>query len=308
MDRMYRFTRIIADHKLISVLSAVPTMQQLDAASAFAPLHTPVALSVIRFARKHYPELPQVACFDTTFHIDLPDVARVLPIPRELLSEGIQRYGFHGLSCESILQQLGDDMPRRLIIAHLGNGASVTAVRNGTSIDTSMGLTPSGGLVMGTRSVELDPGVLIYLMREKKLDAAMLEDIIDHRSGLLGISGISSDMRRLHETASTSVDARLAIDMFCYSVRKQIAAMIAVLGGVDLIIFTGGIGENDSEVRGAICGGLNWAGVFIDDKRGNLSKPRCQVQVLPLQEDEQIARHTCAHAFARRLVTGAPHL
>ena len=189
MDRMYRFTRIIADHKLISVLSAVPTMQQLDAASAFAPLHTPVALSVIRFARKHYPELPQVACFDTTFHIDLPDVARVLPIPRELLSEGIQRYGFHGLSCESILQQLGDDMPRRLIIAHLGNGASVTAVRNGTSIDTSMGLTPSGGLVMGTRSVELDPGVLIYLMREKKLDAAMLEDIIDHRSGLLGISG-----------------------------------------------------------------------------------------------------------------------
>ena len=114
MDRMYRFTRIIADHKLISVLSAVPTMQQLDAASAFAPLHTPVALSVIRFARKHYPELPQVACFDTTFHIDLPDVARVLPIPRELLSEGIQRYGFHGLSCESILQQLGDDMPRRL--------------------------------------------------------------------------------------------------------------------------------------------------------------------------------------------------
>ena len=149
MDRMFRFTRIIADHKLISVLSAVPTMQQLDAASAFAPLHTPVALSVIRFARKHYPELPQVACFDTTFHIDLPDVARVLPIPRELQSEGIQRYGFHGLSCESILHQLGDDLPRRLIIAHLGNGASVTAVMNGKSIDTSMGLTPSGGLVMG---------------------------------------------------------------------------------------------------------------------------------------------------------------
>jgi acetate kinase len=267
-------------------------MQQLDAASAFAPLHTPVALSVIRFARKHFPALPQIACFDTTFHIDLPDVARVLPIPREWQAEGIQRYGFHGLSCESILHQLGDDPPARLIIAHLGNGASVTAVRNGKSIDTSMGMTPSGGLIMGTRSGELDPGVLIYLMREKKLDAGRLEDVIDHRSGLLGISGISSDMRRLHEASSTSADARLAIDMFCYSVRKQIAAMIAVLGGVDLIVFTGGIGENDTDVRGAICGGLDWAGVFIEDKRGNLSRPRCEVDVLPSQEDEQIARHT----------------
>jgi acetate kinase len=268
-------------------------MQQLYAASAFAPLHTPVALSVIRFARKRYPELPQVACFDTTFHIDLPDVARVLPIPRELRSEGIERHGFHGLSCESILHQLGDDTPGRLIIAHL-NGASVTAVRNGKSINTSMGLTPSGGVVMGTRSGELDPGVLIYLMREKQLDAAMLEDMIDHRSGLLGISGISSDMRRLHETASINIGARLAIDMFCYSVRKQIAAMIAVLGGVDLIVFTGGIGENDGEVRGAICRGLDWAGVVLEDERDGRSTRRCQVRVLASQEDEQIARHTRA--------------
>jgi acetate kinase len=273
-------------------------MQQLDAASAFAPLHTPVALSVIRFARKHFPALPQIACFDTTFHIDLPDVARVLPIPREWLSEGIQRYGFHGLSCESILYQLGEDAPRRLIIAHLGNGASVTAVRNGKSIDTSMGLTPSGGLIMGTRSGELDPGVLIYLMREKKLDAAMLEDMIDHRSGLLGISGISSDMRRLHEAASTSVDAQLAVDMFCYSVRKQIAAMIAVLGGVDLIVFTGGIGENDEQVRGAICGGLDWAGVGLEEERDDPLMPRCQVRVLASQEDEQIARHTRVFALS----------
>ena len=271
-------------------------MQQLDAASAFAPLHTPVALSVMRFARKHFPALPQIACFDTTFHIDLPDVPGC-SIPREWQAEGIQRYGFHGLSCESIVHQLGGDTPARLIIAHLGNGASITAIRDGKSIDTSMGMTPSGGLVMGTRSGEIDPGVLIYLMREKKLDAAKLEDMIDHRSGLLGISGISSDMRRLHEAASTNADARLAIDMFCYSVRKQIAAMIAVLGGVDLIVFTGGIGENDSEVRGAICRGLDWAGVFIEDKRDNLSKPRCRVQVLPSQEDEQIARHTCALAL-----------
>ena len=272
-------------------------MQQLDAASAFAPLHTPVALSVIRFARKHFPALPQIACFDTTFHIDLPIIARVLPIPRELQAEGIQRYGFHGLSCESILHQLGDDPPARLIIAHLGSGASVTAIRDGKSIDTSMGMTPSGGLVMGTRSGEIDPGVLIYLMREKRLDAAKLEDVIDHRSGLLGISGVSSDMRRLHEAASSNVDARLAIDMFCYSVRKQIAAMMAALGGADLIVFTGGIGENDREVRGTICGGLDWAGVFIEDKRDPLSTPRCQVQVLPSQEDEQIARHTCALAL-----------
>jgi acetate kinase len=272
-------------------------MQQLDAASAFAPLHTPVALSVMRFARKHFPALPQIACFDTTFHIDLPDVARVLPIPRELQSEGIQRYGFHGLSCESILHQLGDDPPARLIIAHLGNGASVTAVRNGISIDTSMGLTPSGGVIMGTRSGELDPGVLIYLMREKKLDAAMLEDMIDHRSGLLGISGISSDMRRLHEAASTSADARLSIDMFCYSVRKQIAAMIAVLGGVDLIVFTGGIGENDEEARAAICSGLDWAGVALEDQPDGRSAPRCRVRVLASQEDEQIARHTRTFAL-----------
>jgi acetate kinase len=272
-------------------------MQQLDAAAAFAPLHTPVALSVMRFARKHFPALPQIACFDTTFHIDLPDVARVLPIPRELQSEGIQRYGFHGLSCESIVHQLGDDPPSRLIIAHLGNGASVTAVGNGKSIDTSMGLTPSGGVVMGTRSGELDPGVLIYLMREKKLDAAMLEDMIDHRSGLLGISGISSDMRRLHEAASASADARLSIDMFCYSVRKQIAAMIAVLGGVDLIVFTGGIGENDGEVRAAICSGLSWAGIALEGERDSRSAPRCEVRVLASQEDEQIARHARALAL-----------
>jgi acetate kinase len=272
-------------------------LHQLDAASAFAPLHTPAALSVIRFAREHFPALPQIACFDTTFHVDLPDVARVLPLPRELQSDGIQRYGFHGLSCESILHQLGDEPPARLIIAHLGNGASVTAVRNGKSIDTSMGLTPSGGVVMGTRSGELDPGVLIYLMREKKLDAAMLEDLIDHRSGLLGISGVGSDMRRLHEAASTSADARLAIDMFCYSIRKQIAAMIAVLGGVDLIVLTGGIGENDGEVRATICGGLSWAGIALEGGRDSRSAPPGQVRVLASQEDEQIARHTRAFAL-----------
>ena len=223
--------------------------QQLGEAAVFAPLHTPTAISVIRFTQEHFPRLPQVACFDTTFHAGMPDVARVLPIPRELQSLGIQRYGFHGLSCESIVHQLGDNVPGRLIIAHLGNGASVTAVKDGKSIDTSMGLTPSGGVIMGTRSGDLDPGILVYLMRELTFDAAKLEHMIDHRSGLMGISATSSNMRRLHEASSDNPDARLAIDMFCYSVRKQIAAMIAVLGGIDLIVFTGGIGENDGAVR-----------------------------------------------------------
>jgi acetate kinase len=272
---------------------------QLEAAAGFAPLHTPSALSVIRFAQQHFPGLPQVACFDTSFHAGLPDVARVLPIPRQLQSEGIWRYGFHGLSCESILHQLATELPDRLIIAHLGNGSSVTAVKNGKSIDTSMGLTPSGGVLMGTRSGDLDPGVLIYLMREKHFDAAALEDLIDHRSGFLGISGASSDLRRLHAAAAGNADARLAIEMFCYSVRKQIAGMIAALGGVDLIVFTGGIGENDGKVRAAICDGLSWAGISLDDPQHGAadnspgrSAPRRPVIVLPSQEDEQIARHT----------------
>ena len=284
-------------------------LRQLEAASAFAPLHTPTALSVIRYAQEHFPGLPQVACFDTSFHAELPEVARVLPMPKDLQLEGIQRYGFHGLSCESILHQLASGLPNdlsahlpeRLIIAHLGNGASVTAVKGGKSIDTSMGLTPTGGVMMGTRSGDLDPGVLVYLMREKQFDAAMLEELVDHRSGLLGISGVGSDMRRLHEAASSNTDARLAIQMFCYSVRKQVAAMIAALDGIDMLVFTGGIGENDAEVRVAICRGLSWIGVSLDEARNhsannpiNDSTSRCSVLVLASQEDEQIAHYTWA--------------
>jgi acetate kinase len=270
-----------------------PVMQLLESAAVFAPLHTPSALAVIRFAQRHFPGLPQVACFDTTFHAGMPEVARVLPIARDLQSLGIQRYGFHGLSCESIVHQL-ETVPERLIIAHLGNGASVTAVRNGRSIDTSMGLTPSGGVMMGSRSGDLDPGVLVYLMREQKFDVTKLEDLIDHRSGLMGVSGIGGDIRRLHDAASSNPDARLAIDMFCYSVRKQIAAMMAALGGVDLVVFTGGIGGNDGEVRASICAGLSWAGVSPDvtKERSSHNAPVARVLVLPSQEDEQIARHT----------------
>jgi acetate kinase len=276
-------------------------LRRLEAAVAFAPLHTPATLAVIRSASERFPGLPQVACFDTAFHAQMPDVARVLPIPGDLRSEGVHRYGFHGLSCESIVNQLGGELPERMIIAHLGNGASVTAVRRGKSIDTSMGLTPSGGLMMGTRSGDLDPGVLIYLLREKNLDAAKLEDLLDRRSGLLGISGISSDMRSLHEAALSSADARLAIQMFCSSACKQIAAMISVLDGVDLIVFTGGIGENDAAVRNMICDGLAWIGVTLDEARNrdkknpvNAAVSRCSVRVLASLEDEQIAGHTWA--------------
>ena len=279
----------------------VSVVHELEAATVFAPLHMPAAVSVIRFAQMHFPGLVQVACFDTAFHAGLPDVARLFPISRDLQLDGIHRYGFHGISCESIVRRLGNDLPSRLIIAHLGNGASVTAVKDGRSIDTSMGLTPTGGVIMGTRSGDLDPGVLIHLMREKKFDAAMLEDLINRQSGLLGISGVASDMRRLHEAAQSNADARLAIEMFCYSVRKQVAAMITALDGADMLVFTGGIGENDWQARAAICGGLNWIGVSLDDARNrSASNPindpasRCTVQVLASQEEEQIARLTWA--------------
>jgi acetate kinase len=272
-------------------------LDKLNAAVAFAPLHMPRALSVIRFAEAHFPALPQVACFDTSFHAHMPDLARVLPIPHELRADGVERYGFHGLSCESIVRQLGGALPSKLLIAHLGNGASITAVKDGQSIDTSMGLTPTGGIIMGTRSGDLDPGVLVYLARQKKLDATQLEELVDRRSGLLGVSGISADLRDLHKVAHSNTDARLAIDMFCYSAAKQLAAMSAALGGVDTIVFTGGVGENDAQVRTLICGHLGVIGVRVDAARNrDAGDPisdgasRCPVRVLPSQEDEQIAR------------------
>jgi acetate kinase len=275
-------------------------LSRLKAAVAFAPTHMPPALAVVAFAREHFAGVPQVACFDTTFHAQMPPVASVLPLPKALRDDGIERYGFHGLSCESILRQLGGEAPGRLIIAHLGNGASVTAVKFGKSVDTSMGLTPTGGVMMGSRTGDLDPGVLVYLLREKGFDGAMLENLVDHRSGLLGVSGIDGDMRRL-KAESSDTDAQLAIDMFHYSVRKEVAGMIAALGGIDLIVFTGGIGENDPRTRASVCAGLEWIGVSLDEAR-NLSATnplndqvsRCAVRVLPSREDEQIARHAWA--------------
>jgi acetate kinase len=278
---------------------------KLEDAAVFAPLHTPSALSAIDFAQEHFPRVPQVACFDTAFHADLPAIAKTLPLPAKLRSEGIHRYGFHGLSCESIVHQLGDRLPERLIVAHLGNGASITAIKDGRSIDTSMGLTPTGGVLMGTRSGDLDPGLMIYLAREKKFDAASLEDLVDRQSGLKAISGIASDMRILHARAAASPDARLAIDMFCYSAGKQIATMIVALNGVDMIVFTGGIGENDAEVRAKICARLSWIGIDLDCAANLTAKnpvngplSRCGIQVLASEEDAQIARHGRALVLA----------
>ncbi len=282
-------------------------LRQLETAQAFAPLHMAATLSVIQAALAQFAGLPQVACFDTVFHARMPEEARTLALPLALRELGIQRYGFHGLSCESIVQQLAQrphgPLPSRLLIAHLGNGASVTAVRDGVSIDTSMGLTPSGGLIMGSRSGDLDPGVLVYLARHQGFDAAMLEDLVDHRSGLTGISGLGGDMRLLHGAAASNPAAALAIRMFCYTVRKQLAALAAALDGVDAIVFTGGIGENDAAVRSEICNGLSSLGVQLDEARHralvnpiSTSESNCRVFVMPSLEDEQIARHTAALA------------
>jgi acetate kinase len=262
-------------------------MARLEQATAFAPLHGPAALSLIRAAQERYPDVPQIACFDTGFHKDMEDVAAVLPIPKEFRADGVRRYGFHGLSCQSIVRQLRPDLPERLIIAHLGSGASVTAVRNGRSADTSMGLTPSGGIVMASRAGDLDPGLLLYLMRERGMDAIGIEDMVDRRSGLLGISGVSGDLRKLHAAAATNADAALAIAIFCRSVAKQIAAMTASLRGADMIVFTGGIGENDAAVRSTICADLGWAGVPMDPAATN---GPVVVRVLASLEGAEMAR------------------
>lgn len=273
-------------------------LEQLDAAAAFAPVHAAPALALLGATREGFPGVPQVACFDTGFHAAMPLAASTLPVDRVLARDGIQRYGFHGLSCESIVRQLGADLPDRVVIAHLGHGCSVTAVRAGHSVDTTMGLTPSGGVIMGTRSGDLDPGLLLYLMRERGFDQASLEELVDHKSGLGGISGVSSDMRKLHEAAAENADARLAIEMFAIAVRKAIAAMATVLGGVDLVVFTGGIGEHDWQVRAMTCDSLAWMGIALDRARNRATArvitaagSAVEVQVLPSEEEAEIARH-----------------
>lgn len=275
----------LREHQLITA----EVLETLRSSIHFAPLHIPLALELVKQAQETFP-VPHFACFDTVFHRTLPDVASHLPLPARYFNEGVLRYGFHGLSCESVLHQLGNRFPSKLIIAHLGNGASVTAVRDGKSVDTSMGLTPTGGVPMSTRTGDLDPGVLLYLMRTEKLDADALENLLNHECGLAGLSGGESDMQELlmRRDAGDPL-AGLAVDAFCTGVREAIGSYAALLGGIDLLIFTAGIGEHSSAVRDLICTGLDFLGI-APGSGGAGSK----VLVLPSQEEVQIARHTRA--------------
>ena len=254
--------------------------KQLQAAVQFAPLHLPSSLSALQAVQKRLPKIPQVICFDTAFHRQLPDLSRLYPLPSELEKQGVRRYGFHGISLESIVAQL-KPLPSRLVVAHLGNGSSITAIRDGLSIDTSMGMTPSGGVMMGTRCGDLDPGLLVYLLRHGYEDVEKLESLIDRRSGLLAVSGRTSDVRELLSLRAHDRAAKLALDMFCYQVRKQVAAMAAALGGFDALVFTGGIGEHASEIRAEICNGLGFLG---------LSQTVTGL-MLPSKEDLQLVRN-----------------
>ena len=272
-------------------------LEQLVAASEFAPLHVPVALKLIPAAQRSFPGVPEFACFDTVFHKTLPEAAARFALPERFWKAGVRRYGFHGLSCESVLHALGVDAPRRIIVAHLGNGASVTAIADGLSVDTSMGLTPTGGVIMGTRTGDLDPGVLLHLLRTGVSGVDELEKLLDKESGLLGISGLSSDMRRLHE-ARENREAQLAIEMFCRSVRKTIAGLVAILGSLELLVFTGGIGENDAAVRAKICRGLESFGIVLDaasnSRNGDTvsaAESHVRVRIIPSREEAQMARH-----------------
>jgi acetate kinase len=273
-------------------------LAELEAAAQFAPLHVPVALRLIRLTRQEYPAVPQFACFDTAFHSTLSEQASRFALPDRFWQAGVRRYGFHGLSCESILHTLGADVPPRMIIAHLGSGASITAIADGKSVDTTMGLTPTGGIVMGTRTGDLDPGVLLYILRTTEMKADALETLLDKESGLRGISGFSSDMRDLDQ-ATDNPRARMAIDIFCRTAKKAIGAFIAVLGGLDLLVFSGGIGEHDAAARAQICDGLDALGISLDNQanRRNLREisgaaSRVKVKVIVSDEDAQIARHT----------------
>jgi len=270
----------------------------------FAPLHLPSQLAMIEAVATHYPNLAQVACFDTAFHSNMPEVARRFALPQELWEQGIKRYGFHGLSYEFIVSKLGEEIGRRAVIAHLGNGASMVALKNGSPVDTSMGLTPTGGFMMGTRSGDLDPGVLLYLMN-KGYSADQMEKLLNHQAGLLGVSGQSSEMRTLMEKRQTDPAAAMAVEMFCYQVRKFIGAYAAVLGGLDTLVFTGGIGERAAAVRAEICSGLEYLGIALDASANgrnaetlSASGSRCVVRVVMTDEDLMIARHTCGVLFS----------
>jgi acetate kinase len=287
-------------------------LADLESLVPLAPLHQPHNLAAIRAVTQHAPALPQVACFDTSFHRTQPAVAQQFAIPRRLTESGIQRYGFHGLSYEYIASQLRgsgfqpDSQAGSLtyanghvIVAHLGNGASLCAMRGGVSIATTMGFTPLDGLMMGTRCGAIDPGVLFYLMEQHGLDARAVEHLLTHESGLLGVSGISSDMRALLEREAIDAHAAEAINLFVYRIAREIGSLAAALGGLDALVFTGGIGEHAAPIRARVCRAASWLGVELDEIANNQGGPRISREssrvsawVIPTNEELMIARHT----------------
>jgi acetate kinase len=287
------------------------TQDVVDTLRALIPLdteHLPQALAVIDAVRQSYTDVPQVACFDTAFHRQMPRVAQMFALPRDLWDAGVSRYGFHGLSYEYILEELRAIDPEaaegRLIVAHLGNGASMVAIQHGVGIDTTMGLSPTGGLVMSTRSGDLDPGALLYVLELRKLDATALSQLVNKQSGLLGVSGTSSDMQDLLSREAEDQRAAEAVALFCYQARKFVGALAAALGGLDTLVFTAGIGERSATIRARICETLDHLGVRLDAERNaehasiiSDEASRVIVRVMPTNEDLVIARHT------RRLIS-----
>jgi acetate kinase len=266
------------------------------------PDHLPEAIRGIQFIARKFPALPQVACFDTSFHSSLPQVARMYALPRRLFEQGLLRYGFHGLSYEYILGELRalDEKlaAGRIIIAHLGSGASMVAIKDGKSIDTSMGFTPLEGLVMSTRSGDVDPSLLLYLLEQEKMSAKDVTKLLHKESGLLGVSGTSSDMRDLLGKAPNDTCAADAVELFCYRARKYVGAYAAALGGLDALVFTGGIGEHASAIRKSICKDLEFLGIRLDDSRNKANAPiistadsSVNVRVIQTDEDRMIVRH-----------------
>ena len=284
----YSEPQLITDEMIQDIRRLIP----------FDPEHLPEEVLLTEAVRRRFPDLPQVACFDTHFHCDMPRVAKLLPIPRRYEAQGVRRYGFHGLSYAFLMEELtrlGDPAATtgRVILAHLGSGASLAAVQHGKAADTSMGFTPTSGLPMSTRSGDLDPGLVGYLARTEKMSAAQFNTLVTTQSGLLGVSETSSDMRDLLEHETHDVRAAEAVALFCYQVRKWIGAFAAVLGGLDTLVFAGGIGENASIVRERICYGLSFLGVEMDLQRNAqhasvISSDAGRVKVRVIRTDEEI--------------------
>ncbi|MEO5995714.1 MAG: acetate/propionate family kinase [Chitinophagaceae bacterium] len=278
---------------------------ELRKISAFDPEHLPEEIKLIEVFKKRYPELKQIACFDTSFHTSMPVVAKSLSIPRRYFAMGIQRYGFHGLSYAYLMEELervaGKETAKgKIILAHLGNGASLAAVKNGKSIDTSMGFTPTSGLPMSTRTGDLDPGVAWYLMQHENLTPKKFSRLINHESGLLGISGTNSDMRELVKIEDTDSHAKEAIELFCYQTKKWIGSFAAALGGLDVLVFSGGIGEHWPEIRSKICDNLGFLGIKLDDIKNinneafiSTGTDKVKVLVIKTNEELMIAKMVC---------------